>query len=142
MVVVVISFLMACGKLLTREEPLDGNLWRQEEFATAAPLVMKNLINQQELVSVRVQKSNLLLGHSTPPLSTTTPTLCRLLSLPSIHVARSFPFPAHSHFSLNNAATRTTTTGEDENHKTKISPEKEEKKKKKKVRKKEVKTEK
>ncbi len=52
MVVVVISFLMACGKLLTREEPLDGNLLRQEEFATAAPLVMKKLINQQELVSV------------------------------------------------------------------------------------------
>jgi hypothetical protein len=50
--VVVISFLMACGKLLTREEPLDGNLLRQEVFATAAPLVMKKLINQQELVSV------------------------------------------------------------------------------------------
>ncbi len=134
MVVVVISFLMACGKLLTREEPLDGNLWRQEEFATAAPLVMKNLINQQEPVSVRVQKSNLLLGHSTPPLSTTTPTLCRLLSLPSIHVARSFPSPAHSHFSLNNAATRTTkttTTREDENHKTKISQGKKKKQRKK-----------
>jgi hypothetical protein len=133
-VVVVISFLMACGKLLTREEPLDGNLWRQEEFATAAPLVMKNLINQQEPVSVRVQKSNLLLGHSTPPLSTTTPTLCRLLSLPSIHVARSFPSPAHSHFSLNNAATRTTkttTTREDENHKTKISQGKKKKQRKK-----------
>jgi hypothetical protein len=51
-VVVVISFLTACGKLLTREEPLGGNLLRQEEFATAAPPVMKKLINQQELISV------------------------------------------------------------------------------------------